>query len=297
MTWKKGSWSIPLHLKPDPSVMTLATQTPQQKLEVLLPDVWCVHFYRYHGAVNLNGVPYPIHPGYVGIIPPNVRAVYRHDQTATHAYAQFRLPEEPGKSVTIPAMQDMEDDFAPLHTAFEEAIACFPRSPDRAGVRLWDILWRIAEGPISREQDLVREHPAISFLYTLIEERLCEPLRVSDLLAETKLSHSHLLRVFNEATGTSIQGYIQQRRLARAQHLLEETDLSIQEIAGAVGMPDRRVFNKMFHRAVGCAPREFRKRRNTDALQSTPPQRQWPQSAPVPSQGASPDSYPSANQF
>ena len=294
MTWKQGNWTIPLHFKPKPSIMAVATHAPQQAFEVLLPHVWCVHFYRYHGTVTLDGAPYAIRPGYVGIIPPKVRTVYCHDQAATHACAHFILPDAPGEGVPIPAMQDLGDDFAPLHTSFEEAVACFPRNPDRAGVRLWDILWRLVDGPISREHDLAREHPATYRLYALIEERLSEPLHVSDLLAETELSHSQLLRIFKEATGTSIQGYIQRRRLARAQQMLRESDLSVQEIAGAVGMPDRRVFNKMFHRETGCAPREFRKRPGDVPPRSVLPRsrREWHPETPVQAQGPAPGAAP-----
>ncbi|MGI4787477.1 MAG: hypothetical protein ACRYFS_01360, partial [Janthinobacterium lividum] len=209
MTWKQASWTIPLHLKPKPSIMAVATHAPQQAFEVLLPHVWCVHFYRYHGTVTLDGVPYPIRPGYAGIIPPNVHTVYRHDQAATHACAHFSLPNTKGVGAIVRVMQDLEDDFAPLHTSFEEAVACFHRNPERAGIRLWDILWRLTDGPISRKHDLVREHPVIYSLYARVEELLSEPLCVGDLLAETNLSHSQLLRIFKEATGTSIHGYIQ----------------------------------------------------------------------------------------
>ncbi|MGI4789460.1 MAG: helix-turn-helix domain-containing protein, partial [Janthinobacterium lividum] len=122
-----------------------------------------------------------------------------------------------------------------------------------------------------------------------------EPLCVGDLLAETNLSHSQLLRIFKEATGTSIHGYIQRRRLARAQQMLHESDMSIHEIAGAVGMPDRRVFNKMFHRETGISPREFRKVGAFTPLQSAAlPQRERRSDVPL-TQMPAPDSYHPAN--
>jgi len=71
------------------------------------------------------------------------------------------------------------------------------------------------------------------------------------------LSMWHFLRRFSASHGLSPHAFITQRRLARAKELLAKTNLSIVEIALAVGMSHSH-FSRTFLAQFGMAPREFR---------------------------------------
>ena len=81
-------------------------------------------------------------------------------------------------------------------------------------------------------------------------ERLC---RIS-FMGQTKLKAA-----FKEYFGCTLYDYILQKRMGQAQHLLMGTELSIAEIAQAVGYDRPESFSKQFQRITGLLPREYRK--------------------------------------
>ncbi len=70
-----------------------------------------------------------------------------------------------------------------------------------------------------------------------------------------------LSNVFKKETGQTLTNYIQQVRMEEAHRLLHTTDLSISDIAIAVGYPDFSYFSKIFSRFHGCSPSAYRRNR------------------------------------
>jgi|SRR5580693_1121802 AraC-like DNA-binding protein len=97
-------------------------------------------------------------------------------------------------------------------------------------------------------------------LLRLIEE---DPLgTIHDWALAFNLSHSHLQRLFKQATGTGLGHVLTQRRLQRAAHLLANTNMSVKEIASAVGYEHTSSFIRAFERQFEKAPRRFRMQRD-----------------------------------
>ena len=68
-----------------------------------LPDVWCVHLYKYHGTLVINGSSFRVEPGMVSVIPPLVHFEHRWERfPSVHVFAWFipaRIaPDESRKS-------------------------------------------------------------------------------------------------------------------------------------------------------------------------------------------------------
>ncbi len=80
-------------------------------------------------------------------------------------------------------------------------------------------------------------------------EHLC---RIS-FMGSTKLKTA-----FKSLMGCTISEYILQKKIGQGQHLLIGTDLSIGEIAKAVGYKRANSFTKQFKKATGLLPREYR---------------------------------------
>ena len=72
-------------------------------------------------------------------------------------------------------------------------------------------------------------------------------------------SVSRFLHAFREETGTSFSARVLAVRLSHAKRLLQTTDLPVQEVAQAVGLPTRAFFNRVFRRELGTAPRDYRR--------------------------------------
>ena len=73
------------------------------------------------------------------------------------------------------------------------------------------------------------------------------------------MGNTKLRTKFREYFGRNITDYIIQKRIEQSQHLLIGTELSIAEIAQAVGYYRPESFAKQFQRITGLLPREYRK--------------------------------------
>lgn len=73
----------------------------------------------------------------------------------------------------------------------------------------------------------------------------------------------YLGRKFREQIGLSIRQSIQDKRLAYARRLLNETDASVQEIARLCGFGDPFYFNKVFKKVYNMTPLQFKKKPNS----------------------------------
>lgn len=86
------------------------------------------------------------------------------------------------------------------------------------------------------------------------------PQKIQDLAVECNLSESHLQHLFKESTGLGLGRMLADQRMQRAAKLLEQTNLSIKEIAWTVGYEHTSSFTRAFERYFREAPRCFRQR-------------------------------------
>ncbi len=84
--------------------------------------------------------------------------------------------------------------------------------------------------------------------------------KIQDLAVECNLSESHLQHLFKESTGLGLGRMLADQRMHRAAKLLEQTNLSIKEIAWTVGYEHTSSFTRAFERYFREAPRSFRQR-------------------------------------
>lgn len=81
-----------------------------------------------------------------------------------------------------------------------------------------------------------------------------------DLLADmAKMSRRTFTRRFREATGSTVSKWLNAQRVARAQELLETTDLPIECVAGEAGFGTALSFRQQFSVHLGTSPSEYRR--------------------------------------
>lgn len=111
------------------------------------------------------------------------------------------------------------------------------------------------------EQDASRysESERIFRCQWLIRNNLHDPeLSVESLAAELRCSPSHLSKLFHRATGERIVECLTRLRLANAIDAVRHTPLSVKEIAVACGFNDPNYFTRVFRKATGRSPVQYR---------------------------------------
>lgn len=91
-----------------------------------------------------------------------------------------------------------------------------------------------------------------------IQLHLDEYLSLSQIAAQFDKNPSALSNLFSKETGQSLTTFIQQTRVQEAIRLFNTTNMSVSEIAVAVGYQDFSYFSKIFSKIVGCSPREYK---------------------------------------
>lgn len=101
---------------------------------------------------------------------------------------------------------------------------------------------------------------ALANAISYIESSFTEDVRLEQLAAMANLSVNQFLRIFQETFRTSPMNCVRQLRLRKACELLRRTDLTISQVASAVGIPDSNYFARIFKHTMGQSPREYRKK-------------------------------------
>jgi AraC-like DNA-binding protein len=92
----------------------------------------------------------------------------------------------------------------------------------------------------------------------LIEAKFKTQPTVAALARELAVTPGHLSEVAKALTGVTVRDLLAQRTLLEARRLLLHSELSVSEIAYALGYEDPSYFARRFRRAAGLAPGDFR---------------------------------------
>ena len=92
-----------------------------------------------------------------------------------------------------------------------------------------------------------------------IRAHLGGSLRIEDVAAVAKLSASYFSRAFKATFGIAFSGYVMQRRIDQAKHMLLTSDRPICDIALACGLADQSHLTRLFSRTVGMPPHAWRR--------------------------------------
>ncbi|MFD4955766.1 GlxA family transcriptional regulator [Streptomyces sp. NPDC058451] len=89
--------------------------------------------------------------------------------------------------------------------------------------------------------------------------RLHEPIRLQDMAAREAMSVRTFTRRFREEAGISPGQWLTQQRVERARHLLESTDLSMDQVARDAGFNTAQSMRQHLQTALGVTPTAYRR--------------------------------------
>lgn len=222
-----------------------------------------------HGRLDivLDGQLYALQPEQSLIVRPGVEREVSCPQrapgyiVAIFAFADFDLDQVAHRVLNLPA--ELRDDV--------RALVHELRQP--GGEETWllnaALLTRLLIGvaranraapPLMLSSLNDSEHASVAVRAEAFMAATChEPLTRARIAAAVNLSEPHLARVFKAATGKTPLTRLTEIRIARAQTLLRESDLSVTAIAGEVGFTAFSHFSQVFRRVVGVSPSDYRR--------------------------------------
>jgi transcriptional regulator GlxA family with amidase domain len=134
-----------------------------------------------------------------------------------------------------------------------ESSAADSATSKKQAVSLGTLVPLIPEGRIRRVLHVIESEP---------------PRHIRDLAMGCRLSQSHLQHLFKRHTGIRLGHLLNQQRLERAADLLAHSDMSIKEVACAVGYEHTSSFSRAFLRWFATAPSQYRRENGADGKPS-----------------------------
>ncbi len=108
--------------------------------------------------------------------------------------------------------------------------------------------------------DRSHNDPLVQRAQRWLQERLAEPVRMTELAQYLAVSERTLIRRFNAVLQQPPLTYLQNLRIDTARSLLEAGDLSIEQIALHAGYSDISSFSRLFRKRIGFTPAAYRAR-------------------------------------
>lgn len=152
-------------------------------------------------------------------------------------------------------------DSTPMTEAlFETVIDNYTRNTVQAGMKVRGamqlLLSDFFKDSSSAHKDLSRFESVLSY----IEENYSTDIPLSFLASKMNVSTIYFSNYFKATFHISPKQYILNKRLAESQRLLLETDMTISEIAGAVGFSNENYFSEYFSEKIGISASKYRQR-------------------------------------
>lgn len=100
--------------------------------------------------------------------------------------------------------------------------------------------------------------PAVNQAVAYCNEHYARKVTLDELAAHVRLNKTYFSQLFHKEMGVSFGDYLESVRIKRAQQLLRENRASIAEISEQVGFSNQNYFTKVFKRATGTTPSQYR---------------------------------------
>lgn len=223
-----------------------------------------------HGAFIWEGRPESLGAGkaFLSSVPENSRYFLPQDEPDNrweYLYVHFQ------GDAALPFFRKIRSSFGP----------CFTLSPDSFPVLLWlnlhrelqegrqlksyeggDLIYRFLSGLLRtlESPSLFEPSAPVAEGIRYMKEHFSSRFSMEELASRLGLSSAYFTRLFTRETGQTPLACLNGIRLSHAVFLLLNTSLSIDETALACGFSCGNYFCRVFRKASGCSPAEYRRR-------------------------------------
>ena len=228
-----------------------------------------VHLFNYSCKINVDGKVFPIHPGDLTFIhggsvysletdrPGEHWCVHFYDDAGSGSpIVEFPTVLRPGNHELF--LRDQIKQISSLHNARgKENVVELLQTEARYRLKAF-LLSAYSQISSHNPQEARSKKFEMSILLTWIDANLKKCLPVEMIAKKAGVSRATLAKRFQDKLGTTLSQYLLHRRIDQAKQLLTTSQLTIQEVGAAVGIPDPQYFNKQFRRVNGESPNSYR---------------------------------------
>lgn len=273
-------------LKLNPGVERLRAESDWQLRELwgeVQADLTFAFVWAGRGRLQVDGQPFALRPGTLVIARPG--HTYSIEQDAGHRLGvtliHFDLLDADGSRVRREAdlpshVREVADmSYVDAVTRRVVELARGERPPERGADEQRDFnvatqLFAALVRDLDEEQQRMVSDPppgterrhveVVSEAATRMNESPEDAPSLDELSHRAGYTKDHFARVFKKVMGQTPQDYLISARVRRARQLLVQSNLSIKEIASALGYRDVYFFSRQFKSKMGMTPSEARKR-------------------------------------
>lgn len=185
--------------------------------------------------------------------------------TTTWWLAPTLARQSPGCTVDADRMVCADGPVITAGAAFAHADLMLHLLRERFGPKLSESVSRLlllehrhSQSPFVIPEVLASGHALVAQLTARLEKSLPRVPSISQLARELCVSERTLSRHVRQATGKSTSGLVQSVKLRRARMLLENSRMTIDQIAAAVGYQDATALRRLVRKTTGASPARFR---------------------------------------
>ncbi len=235
-------------------------------------DLWLVC--EGQGRGTIAGQAFTVAPGTLLVMRPGDTGWITQDPadrlTVTYAHFDFVAPDtwEPASvpSDRLPSRHIRLHDFRSVHDPLLDVVRLLEQAEPLAALEARLILAQVFLTVV--RQDAAAAGLAPSSVDTRVEkvmryvrERPSERPGIAAAAAVAGVSPSHLRRLFGRELGMSFRTFVLRSRMDKARSVLQESTLSVGEIARSLGYPDVVLFSRQVRAYYGMSPSELRQAR------------------------------------
>ncbi|MNI41048.1 HTH-type transcriptional activator Btr [compost metagenome] len=225
-------------------------------------DIWYV--WKGEGEVNLNGVSRAIKQGCCYLFRPGDRAEAWHnpDNPLTVTYIHFSVQGASTELLALPAyVNNSPSSF--LETYLDRLIYVLMSKEIQfeaeAQLLLKLVLLTYENQNLSEQFPMKGKHthrlyPVMSEIAAYVRENPGAIVNIASLAEKAFLSPRYFSLKFKEIMGQTIESYIINKKIERAEYLLRFHGMSVSEVSDALGYQSIYFFSRQFKQVRGVSP-------------------------------------------
>ncbi|MFD1957685.1 AraC family transcriptional regulator [Paenibacillus thailandensis] len=243
---------------------------PGHAVGPLIRDHYKVHFvHKGIGRVRAGDSIYELTAGQGFFIYPHVVTYYEADRDEPWTYSWIGFQGDEVERALSRTSLTAERPVFPMDVrlmpALYERMSEIESDERSAGLYLQALLYEFLAvlTTVAPLHDTGRSHPRKQDVYVhqsleFIHTHYGEDLSVSQLARTLGLDRKYLSAIFKASVGVPPQQYLLRYRMDKACELLAEGKYTVGEVARSVGYRDALLFSRMFRKAKGVPPKEYR---------------------------------------